>query len=197
MNEMEALEKVYSAVKRGVGIGTSDNATELEQLSEDLLPIWRRQTETVRSSSNYGALLPFHYVISNQDLKLVETVTSIVTTASSVGFLLPELGYDPAKGLTAAMVGIVVAIVKVLHNLQLSVHLDETDYAIVARLSCAGHTGLTVQELCDALNPKVPITSVDSLSKRLDSLTNCATVKGTRTALVWKDASERWLVNGV
>ena len=32
---------------------------------------------------------------------------------------------------------------------------------------------------------------------RLNALTMCSTVKGTKTALTWKDAKEQWHVNGV
>ena len=201
MNEEEALTLVYAALERGIRADNANkvevSSTELENASEDLLRIWKQQTKTAQSPGKHGAFLGFHYVILDQDLKLVETVASVMTTAAGVGFLLPELGYDPQKGVAAAVTGVIVALVKLFQNLQMSVHLDDSDYAIVALLSHAGNKGLSVQELKNKLEHSFPKLKTDALSKRLNALTMCVTMKGTKTALTWKGADERWRVNGV
>ena len=201
MNEEQALTLVYTTLERGI---QADNANkvevsspELEHASEDLLKIWKQRTKTAQSPGKHGAFLGFHYVIPDQDLQLVETVASVMTTAAGVGFLLPELGYDPKKGVTAAVVGLVFALVKIFRNLQLSVHLDDADYAIVTLLSHAGNKGLSVRELNNKMKHSFPNLRMGAISKRLIALTMCPTVKGTKTALTWRDADERWRVIGV
>jgi hypothetical protein len=201
MNEEEALTIVCETLSKGFAknpeSGSKVNSAELEQSSENLLQLWRRETETASAPGKHGAFLGFHYVIPDQDLQLVECVTSVLTTAAGVGFLLPELGYEPHKGIAAAVTGVIVAFVKLFRNLGLSVHLDETDYAMVVLLHRSGSSGSSVQELKKQLKPSFPHISSDALSHRLNALTMCATVKGTKTALTWKDAKEQWHVNGV
>jgi hypothetical protein len=197
MNEEEALTLIYTMLEKSGTAEVKFSAVELERSSEELLPIWKKQTESAPIPGKVGALLPFNYVIPDQDLKLVETVFSVMTTASGVGFLLPSLGYDPQKGVAAAVTGVIVAILKLYRNLKLSVRLDDTDYGIVALLSHAQNKGISVQEITDKLKMCFPAIRTDSVSKRLNGLTACSTLSGTKTALTWKDASERWHVNGV
>lgn len=200
MNEEEALTVVCETLSKGFAKnpenGGKVNSAELEQSSEDLLQLWKRETETAGAPGKHGAFLGFHYVIPDQDLQLIESVTSVLTTAAGIGFLLPELGYEH-KGIAAAVTGVIVALVKLFRNLGLSVHLDETDYAIIVLLHRSGTSGVSVQELKKQLKPSFPHISSDALLHRLNALTMCATVKGTKTALTWKDAKEQWHVNGV
>ncbi len=111
--------------------------------------------------------------------------------------MLPQLGFDPAKGLAAAITGVVVALLRLLHNLKLSLHLENRDYAIVALLAHARQDGLSGQALLEELHASFPDMTVEDLEQRLAALTACATVSGTKTALVWKDGREHWHANGV
>lgn len=201
MNEEEALALVSETLKKNFAknpeIGSNVSSADLEQSSEDLLALWRRETKTAGTPGKHGAFLGFHYVIPDQDLQLFECATSMLTTAAGVGFLFPGLGYEPHKGIAAAVTGVIVALVKLFRNLGLSVHLDETDYAIVLLLHRSGNNGLSVQELKNQLKPGFPHITSESLSKRLNALTTCATIKGTKTALTWKDAKEQWHLNGI
>jgi hypothetical protein len=201
MNEEEAFAVISAALTKSFAknqeIGGKVSSVDLEQSSEDLLVVWRREMEAASPPGKHGAFLGFHYVIPDHDLQLVECVSSVLTTAAGVGFLLPQLGYEPHKGVAAAVTGAIVALVKLFRNLGLSVHLDETDYAIVLLLHSSGNSGFSVQEFKKLLKQNFPQISSDELSQRLNALTMCATLKGTKTALTWKDAREQWHLNGV
>jgi len=200
MNEEEALTTVRCTLVKGLGASFADAHIEredLERASEELLVLWKKQDEAAPTPGKHGAFLPFRYVIPDQDLKLLETVTSVLTTAAGVGFLLPELGYDPKKGVTAAVTGVIVALVKLTQNLQLSVHLDDRDYTLVALLSRGGAKGLSVGDLFKTLKHRFPNITNEIVSARLNALMTCATIKGTKSALTWKDADDMWHVNGV
>lgn len=200
VNEEEALAAVHSALEKGIKASFEDGhikREDLERSSEEMLALWKQQAETAPTPGKHGAFLPFRYVIPDQDLKLLETVTSVLTTAAGVGFLLPELGYDPKKGVTAAVTGVIVALVKLTQNLQLSVHLDDRDYTLVALLSRGGAKGILVEDLFKTLKHRFPDITNEIVSARLNALMTCATIKGTKSALTWKGADDRWHVNGV
>src|SRR5258708_14434477 len=115
MNEEEALNLICGILEKN---NTAEiSAVDLRCLSDELLPIWKQQAESAPTPGRIAALLPFKYVIPNQDLKLVETLFSVMTTASGIGFLLPSLGYDLKNGVAAAASGLIVAVLKLYRNL--------------------------------------------------------------------------------
>lgn len=201
MNENEArwhvCRTIASACSRGTGSTEPIPARLIEEVADELLPIWETPAEVAGIPGKVGALLPFNYVIPDQDLKLVETGFSVLTAAAGAGYFLPQLGFDPAKGLAAAITGVVIALLRMLHNLKLSVHLENRDYATVALLARVRQDGLSEQAILEQLHPSFPDMTIEELKQRLVALTACATVKGTKTALVWKDGHEHWYANGV
>jgi hypothetical protein len=201
MNEDEArlcvCRAVASACNRGSDSMKPIPERLIEEIADELLPIWEMPVEVAGIPGKVGALLPFNYVIPDQDLKLVETGFSILTAAGGASYFLPQLGFDPAKGLAATITGVVVALLRMLHNLKLSVHLENCDYAIVALLVRVRQDGLTEQALLEQLRPSFPDVTIEELKQRLMGLTACATVKGTKTALIWKDGHEHWHPNGI
>jgi hypothetical protein len=178
----------------GAAIGSDPGA---EHAINELLPLWKAETEVAQTPGKIGALLPFRYVIPDQDLKLVDTAFSVLTVSAAAGYFVPQLGFDPAKGVVAAITGVTVAVLRMLHNLKLAVHLERCDHAIVVALACARGEGLSVPVLLKGLQPSFPQLTPEELERRLDALTACATVGGTKSALVWKDGNGNWHANGV
>lgn len=198
MDEDQARDLVSSAITAGLHRAEQAlSRARTDDLAAELLPLWEERLGAAPTPGKFGALLPLRYVIPDQDLKVVETCFSVLTAAAGAGFLIPQLGADPTKGLAAPIAGIVVAVMKLAQNLRLAVRLEPHDYATVALLSKARADGLSVTALLEAVSPSWPEVTAESLEARLSALTSCATVAGTKAALVWKDESGRWRANGI
>ena len=147
MNEVEARDRIREAVLPWLQDSGDSLERSLDEAADGLLAIWQVSEDVARSPGSVGAWLPFRYVIPDEDLKLVETAFSVLTTAAGVGYFMPHLGFDPTKGVVEAITAVVVAILRMLHNLRLSVRLTPEDYAIVALLAGARAKGLGADEL--------------------------------------------------
>ncbi|KAJ3066222.1 hypothetical protein HK102_007703, partial [Quaeritorhiza haematococci] len=174
-----------------------DGVPGTEPAIDELLPLWRVEAEVARTPGKIGALLPFRYVIPDQDLKLLETAFDVLKASAAAGYFVPQLGYDPAKGVVVAITGVTVAILRILHNLKLAVHLERCDHAILVALASDRVDGMSVPVLLEGLQPSFAELTKEQLERRLDALTACATVSGTKSALVWKDGKGNWHANGV
>lgn len=198
MHEDQARTIVSSAIVNALsGVDHSLSSTAIDDLAAELLPFWAQPQQAAPVPGKLGALLPLGYVIPDQDLKVVETCFSVLTAAAGAGFLLPQFGADPTKGLTVPITGIIVAVLKLVQNLRLAVRLAPLEYALIALLSKASPDGTTVSTLVGALRSSWPDESAESIEARLIAMTTCATISGTRTALVWTDGSGIWRANGI
>ena len=164
MDEDQARDLVSSAIAAGLHrVEHSLSTAGIDDLAAELLPLWEQRLAAAPTPGKLAALLPLRYVIPDQDLKVIETCFSVLTTAAGAGFLIPQLGADPTKGLAAPITGIIVAVLKLAQNLRLAVRLQPRDYATVALLSKARGDGLNVPALLDALRPSWPEVSAESL----------------------------------
>ncbi|MEQ1622590.1 MAG: hypothetical protein ABL919_14375 [Methylococcales bacterium] len=201
MNEDEARSHVCNIINNSCSHSSSSTesipARLIEEIVDELLPIWETSPEVAGPPGRIGALLPFNYVIPDQDLKLVDTGFSVLTAVAGAGYFLPQLGFDPTKGLAATITGTMVVLLRLLHNLKLSVHLESRDYAIMTLLTHVRQDGLSKQALLEGIHISFPDMTNEELEQRLAALTACATLRGTKTALVWKDEQEHWHTNGV
>lgn len=198
MDQEEARTAVALAIVRGLGDPAKQVPhREIDDLATDILPLWEQAQQTAPTPGRLSGFLPLRYVIPSHDLKIVETCCAVLSAAAGANFLIPQLASDPIKSLAPAIVGVVVAVLKLLHNLRLSVRLTPVDHAVVALLVAKKADGLTTVQVFDALRPTWPDVSEQLLEARLTALTACATVSGTKTALVWKDPDGCWHTNGV
>ena len=198
MDEDQARDFVSSAISAGLRrVEHPLSTARVDDLAAELLPLWEQQPAVAPTPGRLAALLPLRYVIPDQDLKVLETCFSVLTTAAGAGFLIPQLGSDPTKGLAAPITGIIVAVLKLAQNLRLAVRLQPLDYATVALLSKARADGLTIAALLEALRPSWLEVSAESIEASLTAMTACATVAGTKVALVWKDDIGNWRANGI
>jgi hypothetical protein len=201
MDEEEAKSRLRAEIACAIECSESKLTEALrpsvEQVVGVLLPIWRAEQETARTPGRIGALLPFRYVIPDQDLKLLDTVFSVLTASAAAGYFFPQLGFDPAKGVAAAVTAVAVAVFKMLHSLRLAIHLEEPDHAIVVALAGAGRQGLSVPSLLKVLQPIHPNLTSAKVKRRLETLTACSNLSGTKSTLVWRDAHELWHANGI
>lgn len=128
MDEDQARDLLSSAIAAGLHRVEHSLSTDgIEDLAAELLPLWEQRPAAAPTPGKLAALLPFRYVIPDRDLKVVETCFSVLTTAAGAGFLIPELGADPTKGLAAPITGIIVAVLKLAQNLRLAVQLQPRD----------------------------------------------------------------------
>ena len=198
MDEDQARDLVSSAISAGLDrVEHPLSMARIEDLSAEFLPLWEQQPAVAQTPGKLAAMLPLRYVIPDQDLKVLETCFSVLTTAAGAGFLIPQLGADPTKGLAAPITGIIVAVLKLAQNLRLAVRLQPLDYATVALLSKARADGLTIAALLEALRPSWPEVTAESIKTSLIAMTACATIAGTKAALVWKDDAGNWRANGI
>jgi hypothetical protein len=201
MNEDEARQRISETIRSALGrVQEAPGITsegQIEEAVDQLLPIWQTPVEVAKPPGGIHAFLPFNYVIPDQDLKLLDTTFSVVAAAATIGYLVPALGFDPIKGVAAALTAAVIAILRLLHNLKLAVPLEDLDHAIVSLLACVPEEGLTSQAAHKALSLSLPELTVEEVERRLNSLAACPTASGAKTALVWKDNDERWHPNGL
>jgi hypothetical protein len=201
VNEDDARSLVSQAMVRGInragGQRHSLSSDILDGEVDKLLSIWEQQSEVAATPGRIGAILPKNYVIPDQDLKLIETGFSVLTAAAAAGYFLPDLGFSPAKSLAAAITVVLIAVLRLLHNLKLSVHLDDLDYAIVTSLAGAREAGLSAEELLTRMHSLQPKLSLEQLEEKLNVLTACPNVGGTKSAIAWKDNQDQWRANGV
>ena len=171
-----------------------------DRLDEDvvdcLVEMWKVEEEVARSPGNYGALLPFRYVIRDDDLKLVDTVLSSIGAAAGAGFFRSFFGATE-KELLVGAVGIATSLMRLSHNLRLSTRLDAEDWAIVALLKASNVEGLSAKQLRKALRPSFPPLKKDNLIRRLEGLTKRAALNGEPIELIWKDHKGNWRTRGV
>lgn len=197
MNEIEARSRIQETLFPLISNHDQENQSAIDDATSELLVVWRVRDDVAQTPGRAGALLPFRYVIPDEDLKLVETIYSVLTTAAGVGYFLPHMGFDPTKGVVAALTGIMVAILRVVGNLRLAVRLTPEDYAIVALLAAARSKGLALDELFAGYSPSFPNVSIEQAEHRLEALCACARENGEKVALVWKDGEGRWHANGI
>lgn len=199
MYQDEARTAVALAIVRGLGdLAKQAPNREIDDLATDILPLWEHAQQTAPTPGRLSGFLPLRYVIPSHDLKIVETCCAVLSAAAGANFLIPQFASDPTiKSLAPAIVGVAVAVLKLLHNLRLTVRLKPLDHAVVALLVAKNANGLTTVQVFDALRPTWPDVSEQLLEARLTALTACATVSGTKTALVWKDSDGCWRTNGV
>jgi hypothetical protein len=200
-NEEEARLRIHATIKaalnRSIDSAQPISPGVIDEAVEELLPIWAIPVTVANTPGKVAAFLPFNYVIRDDDLKLVDTAFSVLTTAAGVGYFIPQLGFGVTSALTVPITGIIIALLRLLHNLRLSTRLDERDYAIMVLLARASQDGLSEQVLLDTLHSSFPDMTSDDVKERLAALAACASANGSKVILVWKDEHERWHTNGV
>lgn len=197
----EARMRIGNAItagfERGAGGKGQIETHEIEDAAEKLLPAWKEPPAVASPPGMILAFLPLNYVIPDHELKLVDTGFSVLSAAAAAGYFLPQLGFDPIRNLTAAITATIVGVLRIFYNLKVAVHLDECDHAIVLLLARARDKGVVVPALLQALRLTFPRMTTEEIERRLNALTACPTVSGTKSTLVWKDNQDQWRANGL
>lgn len=201
MDEVKARKRICDAlfpyIKTTADLSNASKNQLLDDAADKLLDLWQTSEEVAQTPGTYNARLPFNYVIPREDLKLVETTFSILTTVAGANYFIPHLGFDPAREIIVPVTGIAVAILRLLHCLRLAVHLSQKDYAIIALLAGTSPKGLNLEQLKSGMTISFPNITVEDLENRLQALSCCARLNGERAELVWKDNNELWHTNGI
>ena len=142
---------IASSLERAEQLNNAATTLEIDAAVDELLPLWKVESEVAQTPGKIGALLPFRYVIPDQDLKLVDTAFSVFTASAAVSYFIPQIGFDPAKGGVAAITGITIAVLRMLHNLRLAVHLEKRDHVIVIALAASRPKGLSAPAILKGL----------------------------------------------
>jgi len=135
-------------------------------------------------------LMVRHYVIRKDDLALFDSVTSALTTAAGAGFFI---GTEPK---TAAEVGIVVSLLKLLRDLWKKGAVLGDDKILVltvlrTRVSSSS-PGLTAAELLAAVNSSGAPKDMDWLQEQLQALSKFPVPAGGTKEFVSRDGLGRW-----
>jgi hypothetical protein len=198
MDEYDARVMLSDTLaKAGGNLAGTPIEGRLDEVAAALVGLWAKETEAAQTPGGVRAFLPMHYVIPDGDLKLLETCFAVLTAGGSIGFLMPTLGASPPKAVAAAVVALLVAVMKLLQNLRLAVRLEPLDHAIVLALARAGPGGLELDALAQEVRHAWPDADVPAVVARLSFLTACATLSGTKASLVWRDDAGTWRVNGL
>ena len=172
MDEDQARDRIASAIVSGfLLLDQPPPLAQIEDLADDLLPLWKEQPSAAPAPGSLGALLPSRYVIPDHDLKVVETCISVLTSTAGANYFLPQLG-GAAKGLAAPITGILVAVIKLAYNLRLAVRLEARDYAVVALLSRARADGMSSAALLEALGRSWPELTEQTLESSLNAVSS-------------------------
>lgn len=161
-------------------------------IASELLPLWQAPLDTVRPARGRPAhVAAFHWVIRDDDLKLLDSIIEGIKVAATAGFFLVPLG---STALGVAVAGLATAFLKVAYNAWTrGVKLTPKDYALFASLK-QSQAGVTVEDLAVKFGSQDEAWTPDAVRAGLTRLMEAPSPSG-RIGLVWQTEG-RWRVAG-
>jgi hypothetical protein len=191
LDDEEALRRVIGALEVKLE-GLLPSAVPAHDLAAELMPLWKRPTETIAAPGSRPAWLPGKIVVRDEDLKLLDAVLDGLKASVGVGFFLSGA---PAVASATAATGIAAVLIKLIYNAAMKgVALNGRSHAVLAALA-AHRGGLTAVEIAELLAPDDPTLNTAAVNEILIGL-SAAPARSGKVALVW-EASGRWRTTGV
>ena len=199
MNLVEAQEQLQDVLSAHFNMNerwmTTDSDQVIDEIIKNLLPQWRQEEAVVQAENQVNAFLPFKYVIPKQDLKLLDSITSLLIAAAGANYFMTELHFDPHKGIASAITGIFITILQLGNKLKLATHLEPFEYEIITVLHKNNSIGYSEAELLPLLNMNFDLVTTEYIIQSLNKMGAYPTISGAKAILVWKDTGGRWHTN--